>query len=152
MSRAIDTRRIGINWLALGVVALVAVLGGAIWMLLNQQPSGGASMTQQLGGGIWRLQTLNGQLAITGSDVSLEFSDGRIGGSSGVNRMFGSFSASDDGAVQFSAIGATRRAGPPDLMRQEQTLFETLQSATRFTIDGNILTISGPNGDAVFVR
>jgi heat shock protein HslJ len=58
--------------------------------------------------------------------VKLE-KDGRITGFASINRFFGSMTIDDKGEVKWpSSLGATRMAGPPALMTQEDAFLKAL--------------------------
>lgn len=62
----------------------------------------------------------------------------RIAGSMGVNRFSGQI---DDG-MPLGPLATTRMAGPAELMRQEDTLLEILQSADMVEVEGEGMFIS----------
>lgn len=75
---------------------------------------------------------------------SLSFAaDGKVAGSGGCNRFFGSY-RQDGEALSFSPLGSTKMACPPDVMKREQAFFDMLgkvraakrQSATLILMDG----------------
>jgi heat shock protein HslJ len=58
---------------------------------------------------------------VANSKVTANFhAAGRVAGAASVNRYFGSYKAAGDGRIEWAApaFGATRMAGPPQLMQQ----------------------------------
>ena len=51
--------------------------------------------------------------------------DGKLAGSGGCNRFFGSYEQQGE-ALSFSPLGSTRMACPPDIMKREQAFFDML--------------------------
>jgi heat shock protein HslJ len=61
--------------------------------------------------------------------------DSRVGGFASVNRFFGSMEIDDKGNVKWGGpFGVTRMAGPPNLMKQEDTFLKALQAADSLSI------------------
>lgn len=64
--------------------------------------------------------------------------DGRISGFAGVNRYFANMAIKADrvrsGAIDISGIGATRMAGPPELMRVESVFVSVLDAIDAYSI------------------
>jgi len=91
--------------------------------------------------GEWRLEQLDGKPASPDADLTATFADGRVSGSGGVNRYFGSYKADGD-ALTVSDIGSTKMAGPGHLMAQESRFFAAL-AATRSArmADGKLILV-----------
>ncbi len=66
--------------------------------------------------------------------------DGAVAGSGGCNRFFGSYEQKDE-ALTFSALGATRMACPPDVMKAEQSFFEMLANVRQAKVEGSSLLL-----------
>jgi heat shock protein HslJ len=126
-----------------------AVSGGA----------GAGSGQATLEGVTWQLATLDGRavspLEPMGSRPALPElvfgPQGRVGGFSGVNRMFAEMPAADvrAGRVDFSKIGMTMMAGPPEAMDLERRFTAALAQATRWRIDGSTLVLADAAGKTV---
>jgi heat shock protein HslJ len=82
----------------------------------------------------WVLATFDRtERAPTEPEVTLVFSDGRIGGRSGCNRYFAGVVAGDfPGELAVGQIGATKMACTDEVMRLEQRYLRTLAGATKF--------------------
>jgi len=77
-------------------------------------------------------------VALTGDRPHVQFaSDGRVTGFSSVNRFFGLMQIDPGGQVRWpGALAATRMAGPPALMRQEEAFMAAIQSVRQWSIEG----------------
>ncbi|GAB3269415.1 hypothetical protein GCM10027347_39620 [Larkinella harenae] len=77
----------------------------------------------------------------------------KIGGRSSVNHYFSTLTGSPaSDAVQVSAIGATKMAGPPEAMAFEDNYFKKLQAVKRYEIvDGRLRLLVGDSGTDALV-
>jgi heat shock protein HslJ len=92
-------------------------------------------------GSEWVLEELGGRGVVGGVQVTLAFPEaGKVAGNGGCNRYFGAARISGD-RIEVQHIGSTRMACPPAVMDQEHGLFEALQKAKRFEVDGGVLLI-----------
>ncbi len=101
-----------------------------------------------LAGSAWVLDELGGVGLVSGREPTLAFSaDGRISGTTGCNRFFGSYTQ-DGAALTFTGTGMTKMACmEPGLMAQERAFAGTLNGAATVSLDGlGQLTITGANG------
>jgi putative lipoprotein len=71
--------------------------------------------------------------------------DGKVAGSGGCNRFFGSYEQTGD-ALIFSPLGATRMACPPDIMRKEQSFFDMLKRVRSAKLEGSTLVLMDGTG------
>ncbi len=128
------------------VIAVAACATG------TRPPSG------DLAGVEWRLTEIDGALAITssgggGRDASfrLDADSARVTGFTTCNRFFGRYDAPGGARLRFSDIGSTKMACVESARsRQEQQFMDVLQSANRYEITGNTLTLYA--GDRVRAR
>jgi len=81
------------------------------------------------------------------------FEDGGVGGTSGCNSFFGSYTLDGDGIV-IEQIGSTLMACPDPLMQQEQDFLAALSAAAGYAIDGETLQLLDAAGNvlATFTR
>ncbi len=106
-----------------------------------------------LSGTSWVLSSLNGQLPLPGTTVTLQFdADGVASGSDGCNRYTTGYTVSG-ARLSFDAPGAmTMMACPEPAMLQATAYMETLASVTRYEVRGNQLTLlNGSRVVATFV-
>lgn len=81
------------------------------------------------------------------AEATLTFGDdGRVFGTTGCNRYFGSYALADDGALTLTGVGSTRMACPPAEMAQEAEFLAALNGAERVVVTGDrlVLGTSGP--------
>ncbi len=101
----------------------------------------------------WELETLNGQPALPGRSLTLNFENGRVFGSAGCNNYFGSYSTDTDGKLQIGKVGMTLMLCYPDeIMVQERQFVEMLGKVAGYciTADGR-LTLNDAKGVALAV-
>ncbi len=133
-----------------GLIALIAliIIAAAAALMAPTRFAGAAGLTD-LEGSRWNLISINGQPLLAGSAVTAEFSDGKIGGSAGVNNYFASYTL-DSGALTFGPAGSTMMMGPEALMNQEMAYLTALGTASSAQLDGPNLLISSPEGTLTF--
>ncbi len=81
------------------------------------------------------------------AEATLTFGDdGRVFGTTGCNRYFGSYALADDGALTLTGVGSTRMACPPAEMAQEAQFLAALDGTERVVVTGDrlVLGTSGP--------
>lgn len=72
--------------------------------------------------------------------------DGKIAGRSTVNRYFGAFSRSNEGAIVWTgAVGATRMAGPAEAMKTEADYFQALGKTSEVRVGRDLLIFQSPD-------
>jgi heat shock protein HslJ len=98
-------------------------------------------------GAAWALVALGGEPPLPDAQLTLRLSDGgRAEGFAGVNDYFGPYQVQDAGRgagpIAFGELGATRKAGPPPLMKQEQEYLERLRQADAFRAEGGLMELT----------
>ncbi len=86
---------------------------------------------------------------IDGTNPTFECtSEGRARGNSTINRYMGDFTAGPDGSAQWTTgnMATTRKAGPENLMAQEQQYLNALATITTATISNDQLTLASADG------
>jgi copper homeostasis protein (lipoprotein) len=118
----------------------------------------GAVDPAPLAGTYWRLTELPDEEGFTvdpglRAHLVLDGEEGRVSGSSGCNRLVGTFVLNGD-ALSFGPLAGTRMACPPPAMALERKFHAALASVARYSIDGEALTLlEGPDGAvAIFER
>jgi heat shock protein HslJ len=95
---------------------------------------------------VWMLEAISvGSDAVAsplaGTEVTLELhADGSAGGSGGCNTFTSGFETEGQ-SIHFDPVASTRMACEPDVMDQEAAVFNGLESAAAFEIDGDLLTL-----------
>ena len=108
---------------------------------------------QTLVGTDWLLVSLDGESVIKGSEVTLQFGDDdRLSGSGGCNGFGGPYVVDADSLTVGMLISTQMACLADGIMEQELAYFTALESATRYEIDGDTLTIETGDGPLVFER
>lgn len=137
-----DEMRLASRLSALTVSVAIAVF--TLPALTLAQQGGEALSMAQLGaeilaGGTWLAEDIRGGGVIDNAQSTISFADdGRVSGSGGCNRLFGS-ARIDDERLVFGGVGTTRMACAPALMDQEQKFLAALSATRTFRIDGPFL-------------
>jgi len=97
-----------------------------------------------VGGMDWILSS-----TIPGTTISLNFANGAFTGFGGCNTYNGRYRISGSD-VQVDPISSTGALCSEEIMNQEMAYFTALQSAGRYEINGNTLTLTTPTGPLVF--
>ena len=95
----------------------------------------------------WRITALGDADLVDSERLSLNFlAPDRVAGSSGCNRIVGSFKLTGEG-LHLGSMGSTMMACEDPLMEQERRMLDALEQVTRFDItgDGTLLLIGGPD-------
>lgn len=89
--------------------------------------------------GTWLAEDLRGRGVIDNARTTLEFlPDGQVAGSGGCNRYRTAVRIEGE-TLRFDIVAGTRMMCPPALMSQEQTFYEVLGAARRWSvIDGKL--------------
>ncbi len=107
-----------------------------------------------LDGTYWKLTEVAGKPAVAGiggteAHIILHASERRIAGSSGCNRIVGTYEQDGD-ALHFKPAGMTMMACSPAVMKQEQAFSAALQATSTYRISGRALELL--NGKQVEAR
>ena len=89
----------------------------------------------------WVIEDIAGAGVIDDSHATLSFfADGRLAGSTGCNRILGSYEAVGD-RLKIAPAGTTRMACPPALMDQERKLLALLPKVAGYRVDRTTQTL-----------
>ena len=77
--------------------------------------------------------------------------DGRVSGTTGVNRVMGRYEVAD-GLLSVADAATTRMAGPPEAMEQEQRLLGLFDAPQAFVVTGDRLEVGDGETVALLVR
>ena len=77
--------------------------------------------------------------------ITLNFSEDRIHGDSGVNNYFSNYIMASDN-IMVGPIGSTKMAGPDNFMRLESQYLNILQNSKKIKLDNNRLTFMTDDG------
>ena len=136
--------------LADGVSVEPLATSGPVTIVLRSVPvaveGGPATPAGALQGTEWRAQEIGGRsvLDIVQSTLSIE-SGGRISGSAGCNRYFGTASVKD-GVISVGPLGTTRMACMPAQMDQEKNFLDAISKTHGFHVDDGRLVLLDADG------
>lgn len=123
---------------------------GPVSIVLHGVPApvagGPATPAGTLQGTEWRAQQIGGRsvLDIVQSTLSIE-AGGRISGSAGCNRYFGTASVKD-GIISVGPLGTTRMACMPEQMEQERNFLDAIAKTRGFHVEGEKLVLLDADG------
>ena len=131
----------------LRVLLLVVSL---LLMLISSQPLWAADSA--LSGTNWVLSTLNGQLPLPTTTITLQFGDdGSATGTDGCNRFTTTYTASRS-TISFEPAATTMMACPPAVATQATDFMAALDAANRYQLrGGQLILLDGTKVLATFV-
>ena len=84
---------------------------------------------------------------VGGSEAELTFDTGRVSGSTGCNRLTGSYTVDvTEGSISFAQIATTKQLCEPDVAAQEQAILAAIDAAASYSIEGSTMTLSDAAG------
>lgn len=96
--------------------------------------------------GTWGVAEVAGRAVAPERPPVLRFDgDGRLTGTTGVNRLTGGWSLAE-GVLTLGPLAMTRMAGPPDRMATEAALVAALGAPLAVEQEGDGLRLGGPGG------
>jgi heat shock protein HslJ len=136
------------------VAALLVALPGCRAPTAAPAPTETPSPALQLDGTEWQLHSINGEALAPGSAISLEFADGRLGGTAGCNHYGGEYSINAQGELSLGMIAQTVMLCLDEaVMKQESAYMTALQSATAARLDAEgRLELRGEKGALLYVQ
>ena len=147
-------RKIAVIWaiLALTAIGLAACSAITVEPAPAEPPRAEAAATG-LENRPWRLVSYaNAQSeTVTAQEepaAVITFEDGGVGGTSGCNSFFGSYTLDGD-FIAIEQIGSTLMACPDPLMQQEQDFLAALSAAAGYAVEGETLQLLDAAGNAV---
>lgn len=131
--------------LKLGLLLLMGLL-----LVVGAQPL--LAATTPLAGTNWVLSTLNGQLPLAGTTITMNFGeDGTVSGTDGCNRYTTTFTASRS-TIEFEPAASTMMACPPAVATQASDFMAALDAANRYQLrSGQLILLDGSTVLATFV-
>ena len=99
--------------------------------------------------GRWQVDAIDAE-PVSGPELELA-ADGRVTGSTGVNRLVGTYTVVD-GHVSLGPVATTLMAGPEDAMRVEARLLALLSGPLHAEADAAGLALTGSDGTLHLVR
>lgn len=138
---------------ALNAVSSYAIEGNTLTLTTDDGATLILERVQTLVGTTWQLVSLDGAPLVSGDPITLQFGDdARVAGSAGCNRYGGPYSVMGEN-IAFGMLVSTRMACPgAGVMEQEMAYLTALETATRYTIDGEELVIETSSGPLVYTH
>ena len=100
-----------------------------------------------LPGSAWKVITFAGQTPLADHPITFEFdNEGNIAGDGSCNRFGGSCQIEGD-KIKLGPLRSTRRACEPEVMQQEHKFLALLAAATTWSLDGDNLVLTTPDGE-----
>lgn len=124
----------------------------AILLLLLSACSGG-SLKDPLNGTAWALTSIDDTSPLENTSVTIEFTDGKIGGSSGCNSYGGSYKLSGEKFSTDSIAMTLMACMDSGVMEQESAFLDHLQNAQTYKLaDGQLLILSSDGKSLTFTQ
>jgi heat shock protein HslJ len=122
------------------LLTLLLTASAALAMETNKQ-------TATLPGSAWQVKTFAGQTPLADHAITFEFdNEGNVSGDASCNRFGGSCSI-DGSKIEVGPLRSTRRACEPEIMQQEQKFLALLAAVTAWSIVGDELVLTAPDGE-----
>ena len=100
-----------------------------------------------LPGSAWKVITFAGQTPLADHPITFEFdNEGNIAGDGSCNRFGGACQIEGD-KIEVGPLRSTRRACEPEIMQQEHKFLALLAAATTWSLDGDNLVLTTPDGE-----
>ena len=127
----------------------IILLGVTLFLLAACQQTAEPAASMDLAGTDWILSSLNGELPLSGTAVTLQFgTDGTAFGTDGCNRFNTTYTQDGSNLTINSSAGISSMMACEEAVMNQATAYTTALSATTsFTASGNQLSLS--NGDQV---
>ncbi len=127
-----------------------AVLSSAaVLFLFLLAACGGGAFKDPLNGTTWILTSIDNKLPIEKTSVTVEFTDGKIGGSSGCNSYGGSYEIKGEKITTDSIAMTLMACVDPGVMEQEQAFLGYIQDAQTFKLSEGQLQIFRSDGKSL---
>ena len=122
------------------LLPLLLTITTSLAMETNQAPV-------TLPGSAWEVTNFGEQTPLADHPITFEFdTEGNIAGDASCNRFGGSCKIEGD-KIEVGPLRSTRRACEPDIMQQEHKFLALLAAATAWSIDGDVLILTAPDGE-----
>jgi heat shock protein HslJ len=101
----------------------------------------------------WVLTSLNGSSLREGSNITLNFAGGKVGGFAGCNAYGGEYTAADEGTLTIGEMMITCQLcpSPEGVMQQEDAYTEVLRNAAAYRLLDDHLEIANAAGETTLV-
>jgi heat shock protein HslJ len=116
--------------------------------------TGPTATSDVLAGTSWEIRRIDRTDVVSGDGEPMVLAfghDGRVSGSTGVNRLTASYNVTPE-YLTFGPMATTRRAGPAELMAQEHQVVGSLAGMCRYRLTAATLELDGPYGPVELER
>ena len=121
------------------LLPLLLTITTSLAMETNQAPV-------TLPGSAWQVTTFAGQVPLTDHPITVEFgTEGNIAGDASCNR-FGGTCTIEGKTIKVGPLRSTRRACEPEVMQQEHKFLALLGAITTWSLEGDDLVLTAPEG------
>ena len=112
----------------------------------------GGSDANALRNTAWELESLAGNAVLSGTTITIEFSDDQVSGSAGCNQYWGNYQA-EENRLSVSDVFSTEMGclEPTGILEQETAYLTALSVATSYQITADRLEMFDESGDQVLV-
>jgi len=130
------------------LLVIVAALTAALTACLSP-----AKSAETLEGTEWVLVSLNSNSLVAGSNITLNFAEGKAAGYSGCNSYGGQYTATGDGSLQIPELAVTVMLClmPEGVMQQEEVYVKALSSAAAYRVVDDRLEIGDASAETILV-
>jgi len=127
----------------------IVLLTGVILFMLVLSACSGSSLKDPLNGTSWALTSIDDTPPLQNTSVTVEFTDGKIGGSSGCNSYGGLYKVSGQKITTDSIAMTLMACMDSGVMEQEQAFLEQLQNIQTFELIEDQLQLLNLNGKSL---
>jgi heat shock protein HslJ len=127
----------------------------AVSLAACSSSSSGGTDPSALTGGVWHLSAESMSALVpsvpSGAEVTIEFKDGEVSGTSACNAYGASYTAGNDGSMRFGTFRSTLMVCEPSLDALERAYVAALDAVSRFSV-GDVLSLTGSGTPLNFSR
>jgi heat shock protein HslJ len=108
-----------------------------------------ASPEKLLEAHLWGVNMLGDSAYVASSPITLQFSAGKLGGSTGMNHYSGTYALKSGNSISIAVGATTKAAGDPEAVAAEATFLNGLAATASYAVDEESLTLFDSTGAAV---
>ena len=117
----------------------IVLIGLAIVSACSMRAETKPAYTNELAGTYWELKKLTGYDGAIERAPTLDFSQDRLSGFNGCNRIFANYAAGQDGSVSFGQLGSTKMACMNQAGELEKKINAALVTSKLFAVSRDAL-------------
>jgi heat shock protein HslJ len=108
-----------------------------------------ASPEKMLEAHLWGVNMLGDSAYVASSPITLQFSAGKLSGSTGMNHYSGTYAIKSGNSIAISVGATTKAAGDPEASAAETTFLKGLAATASYAVDEESVTLFDSKGTAV---